>query len=606
VASFEAFAAMKRLEYTNSLSAGMPTCTFSGATLRHQSTSCPINRPCFRIKSFLTAPRLTLLLAAASLSFLSAAGIVLTKKTPSEAEVYWHPIEFSTLENYSSSIVIQSTGTRQSTTIPRYTIGAVLEFPSLTLATLIAEEDWNNLKSKKDDFAMHSTLCKEAAPILSKVVSEIDQVLTKHQDGFLLVRGQWINKHEWAAKMAADAKALQAAKGPEITIGKMTYRDVKVTKVVDGRISIMHEGGIANIMLSDLSALQIAILKVASPSIFAKYLAEQSDGNEKGKAENKMASDLEQGSDKTKSASKFEPNAKKKAASGVVIAWGANDDGECDVPSKLPDIVKIGAGGSQSVAISADGKSVAWGKMTDPPRFWRDYNRVTAYVPSNVHDVVSMAVGVNHSIAILRDGRAMAWGYNNELQCLVPPFNSPTFIAAACGPTHSIFLDSKGGVSLAGSNQQSESTLPPTLVRDQQVIAVSAGLQYTLVLLSTGKVIAWGLNNYGQCNVPNEAKHDIVAIAASTDHSLALTKNGYVLAWGRNDSHESEVPSELSDVVAIAAGTVHNLALKRDGTVAAWGKNNWGQLSVPPGLKNVVGIAAGGAHNLVLVRNPNE
>ena len=272
VASFETFAAMKRLEYTNSFSAGMSTCSFSGATLRQQSKSCLINRPCFRITSFVTAPLLTLLLAAASLSFLNAAGIILTKKTPSEAEVYWHPIEFSTLENYSSSIVIQSTGARQSTTIPRYTIGAVLEFPSLTLATLIDEEDWNKLKSKKDDLAMHSMLCKEATPILSKVVSEIDQVLTKHQDGFLLVRGQWINKHEWAAKIAADAKALQAAKGPEITVGKMTYRDVKVIKVVADRISIMYEGGIASIKIGELSEDQLLKLKAGFAAMFPDEL----------------------------------------------------------------------------------------------------------------------------------------------------------------------------------------------------------------------------------------------------------------------------------------------------------------------------------------------
>ena len=48
---------------------------------------------------------------------------------------------------------------------------------------------------------------------------------------------------------------------------------------------------------------------------------------------------------------------------------------------------------------------------------------------------------------------------------------------------------------------------------------------------TTGEVLAWGDNDYGQTSVPVEARSGVTAIAAKGSHSLAL-KDGKVLAWG--------------------------------------------------------------------------
>ena len=78
---------------------------------------------------------------------------------------------------------------------------------------------------------------------------------------------------------------------------------------------------------------------------------------------------------------------------------------------------------------------------------------------------------------------------------------------------------------------------------------------------ATGKVIAWGSNNFGQNNVP-AGLSGVVAIDAGQYHSLALKSDGTVVAWGSNGAGETDIPAGLSDVVAIDAGGSHNLALK--------------------------------------------
>jgi hypothetical protein len=82
-----------------------------------------------------------------------------------------------------------------------------------------------------------------------------------------------------------------------------------------------------------------------------------------------------------------------------------------------------------------------------------------------------------------------------------------------------------------------------------------------------------------------------------------------VLAWGLNEYGQTNVPTGLKNVVAIAAGGWHNLALKSDGTLVAWGAGGpntnalvvYGQNTVPEGLSNVFQIAAGSVHSLAVV-----
>lgn len=72
-------------------------------------------------------------------------------------------------------------------------------------------------------------------------------------------------------------------------------------------------------------------------------------------------------------------------------------------------------------------------------------------------------------------------------------------------------------------------------------------------------------------------------ISAGEYHSLGVMAGGRVVAWGLNNKGQCNVPPDLTRVVAVAGGMNHNIALKSDGTVAAWGLNANDQSTVPPG-----------------------
>ncbi len=118
-------------------------------------------------------------------------------------------------------------------------------------------------------------------------------------------------------------------------------------------------------------------------------------------------------------------------------------------------------------------------------------------------------------------------------------------------------------------------------------VSVAAGSYHSVALTSNGSIECWGLNAYGQCTAPSGNGYQ--AIAAKGHWSLAIDSSGRLQAWGRNDYGQCDVPA--GNYVAIATGVRHGLAVKSDGTVVAWGDNSYGQCNVPEG--NFVNVAAG-------------
>src|SRR5437868_15008107 len=85
-----------------------------------------------------------------------------------------------------------------------------------------------------------------------------------------------------------------------------------------------------------------------------------------------------------------------------------------------------------------------------------------------------------------------------------------------------------------------------------------------LLSLYTGsaaqEVIAWGYSYYGQTNVPGNLSN-VVAVSAGLNHSIVLHADGRVTVWGDNSYGQTNIPPGLSNVVAIASGDNHNVAL---------------------------------------------
>jgi alpha-tubulin suppressor-like RCC1 family protein len=138
------------------------------------------------------------------------------------------------------------------------------------------------------------------------------------------------------------------------------------------------------------------------------------------------------------------------------------------------------------------------------------------------------------------------------------------------------------------------------------VAQLATGRFHSLALLSTGTVLAWGDNTYGQLGdgtttssdtpmvVLMPAGYTVTAIAAGYTDSFALTSTGSVYAWGSDEwceigqpskpfkpNHPNPVEVELPAGVtatAVAAANRTGFALTTSGQVYSWGDNEDGAL----------------------------
>lgn len=91
---------------------------------------------------------------------------------------------------------------------------------------------------------------------------------------------------------------------------------------------------------------------------------------------------------------------------------------------------------------------------------------------------------------------------------------------------------------------------------------------------------------------------NFVAVAGGGNHSLGLKSNGSIVAWGLNDRGQCDVPVPNAGFLAVAAGWDHSLGLKAGGSIVAWGDNSYNQLDLPTPNGGFVAIEAGGWHSL--------
>ena len=179
----------------------------------------------------------------------------------------------------------------------------------------------------------------------------------------------------------------------------------------------------------------------------------------------------------------------------------------------------------------------------------------------------------------------------------------------APGAEHTCALTSSGGVKCWGRNNYGQlgdgtttNRLTPVDVSGlaDDVQSIEAGVAHTCALTSSGGVMCWGRNDYGQLGdgtttnrlTPVEVNGlavDVQSIEAGAEYTCALTASGVTMCWGRNDygqlgdgtTTDRLTPVEVSDlavaVQAIAAGPEHSCALT-SGDIICWGGNGRGQL----------------------------
>ncbi|KAI9845712.1 MAG: hypothetical protein M1837_004545 [Sclerophora amabilis] len=251
-----------------------------------------------------------------------------------------------------------------------------------------------------------------------------------------------------------------------------------------------------------------------------------------------------------------------------------------------------------------------------------------------------VAAADSATFALTDDGLVWGWGTfrsndgvlgfspNQQIErrpTLVSTLKSVTKLVA--GSNHVLALTSGGSVYAWGSGQQNQlgrrvvertklnSLLPREFGLPRSIVAIGAGAHHSFAIHSNGKAYGWGLNNFGQTGIPEQAGGDgaviprptvveslsrhgkVICIDGGSHHSIAVTEQGHCLTWGRVDAYATglkvdglapadiirddrggtrilKVPTRVpgvDDAAFATAASDHCLAITSGGAAYSWG-----------------------------------
>ena len=190
-----------------------------------------------------------------------------------------------------------------------------------------------------------------------------------------------------------------------------------------------------------------------------------------------------------------------------------------------------------------------------------------------------------------------------------PPEPTNNFSAITAGLNHTCALRTTGQAACWGYDEEGQATPP-----DGTFIAITAGAIHTCGLRTTGRAECWGNagSDYGLLGYPEKPPSGtFTAITAGSYHTCGLRTTGEAVCWG--DSQDRQLatadgtfqfgdggPVATSDgtFTAITTGGSHTCALRTTGKAECWGNNKSGQATPPDGT--FTAITAGSYHTCAL------
>ena len=314
----------------------------------------------------------------------------------------------------------------------------------------------------------------------------------------------------------------------------------------------------------------------------------------------------------------------------------------------------IVAGADSTCAVTTSGQLKCWGdnyytqlgfgQLGAAPFSFASPQRV----PDRGFSVASLSIGREHACAVTALGGIRCWGRNSDGQLGDGTWNNPTtpvtpiglgagVAQVTVGGTHTCALTSQGAAKCWGRNDlgmlgdgtYTERYAPVDVFGSSSgVVEVSAGVQHSCALLTSGRIECWGYGEDGQLgystpqfsyaqNLPRDATYvssGLAHIEAGAWHSCGITPTGGVDCWGWNHSYQVNDATHPVGFDRVVVGDSHTCALTTTGAVQCWGANLDNQLgiggvsgdhSVPVDVLSLSAgvreLAAGSNHTCVLM-----
>lgn len=182
---------------------------------------------------------------------------------------------------------------------------------------------------------------------------------------------------------------------------------------------------------------------------------------------------------------------------------------------------------------------------------------------------VKLRAGEHHNCAITSTGASYCWGWNGNGQLgdgsftnrrtptLIPGM---TFYVIEPGGQHTCGFTAAGVGYCWGANSFGQlgddagavgvnESSPVAMAGGYRFSAMSAGTHHTCGRITTGRIVCWGVNTYGQIG-DNSTTNRLAPVAVSGDRSFA----------------------------DVGTGVLHSCGLQADGVAYCWGYNFFGQL----------------------------
>jgi alpha-tubulin suppressor-like RCC1 family protein len=227
--------------------------------------------------------------------------------------------------------------------------------------------------------------------------------------------------------------------------------------------------------------------------------------------------------------------------------------------------------GSHVAAIRADGLLFTWGSNLSGQL--GDGTRIARSSPVQIGNDswTQVSAGGENTAAIRSDGRLFTWGTSLDGLLTDVPLGSDAFSRSSPVQVN------PAGISFYKS--------------------ISIGSNHALAIASDDRLIAWGVNSFGQLGngvvqtlaVPQQiGTSSWTQVSAGASFSAAISSDGRLFTWGINSSGQlgdntivsksSPVQIGTSSWTQVSAGNPQTAAIRLDGILFMWGNNIEGEL----------------------------